>query len=212
VLFLDELPEFGRHVIEGLRQPLEDRFVTVARIANSVTYPADFLLVAAANPCPCGYLGSQARACVCPPHVVQRYRAKISGPLLDRIDLHVEVPSLKIDEITEEAQGVEPSVSIRARVVKARGLQRERFHSIGLFENAQMNVRQIKTFCRLTKEGKDLVRTAIRQLGLSARAYDRILRVARTIADLEQAESIEPRHLGEAIGYRVLDRASQAMV
>ncbi len=206
VLFLDEFPEFGRSVIEALRQPLEDRFVTVVRVANSVKYPSDFLLVAAANPCPCGYLGSQVRPCVCPAHAVQKYRSKISGPLLDRIDLHVEVPCLKIDEITEEPRGVESSASVRGRVVRARGIQSERFRGLGIFENGQMSVRQIKTFCPLEKEGKDLIRQAIKRLGLSARAYDRILRVARTIADLEGSAGIEQRHIGEAIGYRVLDR------
>ena len=206
VLFLDELPEFGRSVIEGLRQPLEDRFVTVVRIAGSVKYPSDFLLVAAANPCPCGYLGSHVRSCVCPIGAIQRYRAKISGPLLDRIDLHVEVPSLKIEEMMEPQRDMESSASIRARVVEARKIQNERFHAHGILENGQMNVRLIKMFCPLEKEGKELVKQAIRRLGLSARAYDRILRMGRTIADLEGAADIQPRHLGEAIGYRVLDR------
>lgn len=212
VLFLDEFPEFGRSVLEGLRQPLEDRFVTVARIANSVKYPADFLLVAAANPCPCGYLGSQSRPCICPPHLVQRYRAKISGPLLDRIDLHVEVPSLKIDEITETPAPCESSHQIRERVMRARTAQNKRFHELGFFENGQMTVRHIKTFCSIDKTAKELLKEAIRKLGLSARAYDRILRVARTIADLDGVEHILPSHVGEAIGYRILDRATQPPV
>lgn len=206
VLFLDEFPEFGRSVLEGLRQPLEDRFVTVVRVANSVRYPADFLLVAAANPCPCGYLGSSTRPCVCVPTAVQKYRSKISGPLLDRIDLHVDVPALKLDEITEEATEAEGSGEIRRRVVEARGVQTERFSKIGIQENGQMNVRLIKQFCPLSKEGKDLIRQAIKRLGLSARAYDRILRVARTIADLEGQKDIHPKHLAEAVSYRVLDR------
>jgi len=211
VLFLDEFPEFGRDVLEGLRQPLEDRFVTVVRMAASVRYPSDFLLVAAANPCPCGYLGSTVRTCTCPSPAVQKYRAKISGPLLDRIDLHVEVPSLKIEEITEEPQGVEGSAGIRERVVKARHLQRDRFRSIGIFENGQMNVRHLRSFCRLDAPGKDLVKQAIKRLGLSARAYDRILKVSRTIADLEGAESILSPHVSEAIGYRVLDRTQEGV-
>ncbi len=206
VLFLDEFSEFGRNVLEGLRQPLEDRFVTVARIANSVKYPADFLLVAAANPCPCGYLGSEMRPCVCPASHIQKYRAKISGPLLDRIDLHIEVPSLMIDEITEEGMGGESSSQIRLRVTAARERQRRRLQPTGLFTNSQMNVRQIKSFCALDPGGKALIKQAIKKLGLSARAYDRILRVSRTIADLAGEEAITSAHLSEAIGYRVLDR------
>jgi magnesium chelatase family protein len=211
VLFLDEFAEFSRNVLEGLRQPLEDRHVTVVRVANAVKFPSDFLLVAAANPCPCGYLGSPNRPCACPASAVQKYRAKISGPLLDRIDLHVEVPTLKIDEITDEAASPpEPSSAIRARVETARALQRHRFrahHLQHIFENGQLSVRQLKAFCALDAAGKSLIRDAISRLGLSARAYDRILRVARTIADLAGADHISPPHLAEAIGYRVLDRA-----
>lgn len=206
VLFLDEFPEFGRHVLEGLRQPLEDRFVTVARVANVVKYPADFLLVAAANPCPCGYLGSDMKPCACPPHAVQKYRMKISGPLLDRIDLHIEVPSLKIEEIAEEPIGNEPSFSIRSRVMQARRRQRDRLAKFGLYENGQMNVKQIKLFCPLNSEGKHLLKQAVKKLGLSARAYDRVLKVSRTISDLEGSQDIQPAHLVEALGYRVLDR------
>jgi magnesium chelatase family protein len=212
VLFLDEFLEFSRGVLESLRQPLEDRFVTVARVAQSVKYPADFLLVAAANPCPCGYLGSATRACSCQPYVIQKYRAKISGPLLDRIDLHVEVPSLKIDEITESSAPAESSSEIRQRVVRARNIQIRRFNELGFFENSQMSVRDIKAFCPINKEEKSLLKEAIRKLGFSARAYDRVLRVARTIADLERVENISVKHLGEAVGYRILDRAEAAAV
>ncbi len=211
VLFLDEFPEFGRHVLESLRQPLEDRFVTVARVAGTVRYPSDFLLVAAANPCPCGYLGSSVRPCSCSPHAVARYQSKISGPLLDRVDLHVDVPALPIDEIAEPAAS-EGSAQIRHRVVTARRRQRERFSSIGIFENGQMNLKQIKTFCALNVDGKNLMRQAIKKLGFSARAYDRVLRVARTIADLSGADLIEPSHVAEAISYRVLDRTKSEIL
>lgn len=207
VLFLDEFPEFGRAVLEGLRQPLEDRFVTIVRVSNAVRYPSDFLLVAAANPCPCGYLGSQTKACVCTPPALAKYRSKLSGPLLDRIDLHVEVPALKIEEMTEESSGAEKSAIIQARVMAARARQRERFTELSIYENGQMNVRQIKSYCALASEGKDLLKQAIQRLGLSARAYDRILRVARTIADLSGANTIQTEHLAEAVGYRVLDRS-----
>lgn len=207
VLFLDEFPEFNREVLEGLRQPLEDRFVTIVRVANAVKYPSDFLLVAAANPCPCGYLGSEIRPCRCPMHLVQRYRAKISGPLLDRIDMHVDVPSLKIEEITENILPGENSAQIRKRVTDARAIQMARLKSERLVENGQMGVRQIRKYCDLDGDGKSLIKQAIKKLGLSARAYDRILRMSRTIADLDQSERIKIHHLSEAIGYRILDRA-----
>jgi magnesium chelatase family protein len=210
VLFLDELPEFGRSVIESLRQPLEDRFVTVARVANSVRYPCDFLLIAAANPCPCGYLGSSSRPCVCPPHAVLKYRSKLSGPLVDRIDLHVEVPALNIEEISGDQVRSEKSTEIRERVTRARQRQNERLKDYGLYENGQMGVRQIRTFCVLEPEAKGILRQAIQRMGLSARAYDRILRVARTIADIEGCDSIGTAHVAEAVGYRLLDRPSSA--
>jgi len=210
VLFLDEFPEFSRGVLEVLRQPLEDRFVTVARVASSVKYPSDFLLVAAANPCPCGYLGSQVRRCTCSSFAIRRYRSRISGPLLDRIDLHIEVPSLKIEEMMEDSANAEPSKNVRARVVLARAIQHERLGKFGLYENGQMGVRHIRAFCRLEKEGKDLLKHAIKRLGLSARAYDRILRVSRTVADLDQSKNMEAKHVAEAIGYRALDRNSES--
>lgn len=210
ILFLDEFPEFGRHALESLRQPLEDRFVTVARVAGTIRYPSDFLLVAAANPCPCGYLGSTSRSCVCSPSMILRYQSKISGPLLDRVDLHVDVPALGLDEITDEPEAGENSAQIRERVVLARERQQKRFEDIpGLFENGQMNVKQIKAYCSLTFEGKNLLRQAIKKLGFSARAYDRVLRVARTIADLAGEAQIQPSHVAEAISYRVLDRAKK---
>lgn len=206
VLFLDELPEFARSVIEALRQPLEDRFVTVARVASTVRYPSDFLLVAAANPCPCGYLGSTVRACACPPSGIQKYKAKLSGPLLDRIDLHVEVPALLIDEIAGEAPPAEPSSAIRARVEAARARQNRRLKPHGLYENGQMGVRQVRIFCPLAAEPKALLKSAIQRMGLSARAYDRILRVSRTIADLDGTDEIRPSDVAEAIAYRFLDK------
>lgn len=206
VLFLDEFPEFDRSVLESLRQPLEDRYVTIVRVANSVKYPSDFLLIAAANPCPCGYYGSSVRPCSCAAVLIQKYRGKISGPLLDRIDLHVEVPALKIEEITEEQIKSETSANIKTRVMRAKAIQSERFGEAGIYENGQMNVSQIKIHCTLDKEGKDILKGAIKKLGLSARAYDRILRVSRTIADLEGKVAIEAAHVAEAIGYRILDR------
>jgi magnesium chelatase family protein len=210
-LFLDEFPEFEKRVLESLRQPLEDRFVTVVRIANSVKYPADFLLVAAANPCPCGYLGSQIRACVCPPHAVQRYRAKISGPLLDRIDLHVEVNPVSYDELSSQERPKLDSAAIRERVLVARAIQAERFKGMkDVYCNAQMPSRMVREVCALTKEGLALLKTAMERLQLSARAYDRILKVARTAADLSGSPDIRINDLSEAIHYRSLDREGWA--
>lgn len=206
VLFLDEFPEFGRHVLEGLRQPLEDRMVTIVRVASAVSFPSDFLLVAAANPCPCGYLGSPSHACVCTPFQLKKYRNRISGPLMDRIDLHVDVPALQVDELMDPHRPGEPSAAIRQRVQLARRRQADRLSELGLFENAQMNTRQIQKFCPIGPEGKQILRKAIHAFGLSARAYDRILRVGRTIADLEGSEGVQPAHLAEAISFRFLDR------
>ncbi len=209
VLFLDEFPEFNRDVLESLRQPLEDRFVNVVRVASSARFPSDFLLVAAANPCPCGYFGSQVKPCVCSPSNIERYRSKISGPLMDRIDLHVEVPALNAEEITGESGPIENSCVIRERVIRARKIQRLRLYSEGLFVNNQMTIRHLKQFCVLDDSGRNLLRQAIKRLGLSARGSDRILKVSRTIADLEGSENIQPSHLSEAIGLRVLDRESR---
>ncbi|MEO8149911.1 MAG: YifB family Mg chelatase-like AAA ATPase [Bacteroidia bacterium] len=206
VLFLDELPEFKRTVLEVMRQPLEERKVTISRAKFAVEYPASFMLVASMNPCPCGYYNHPDKECVCAPGVVQKYLNKISGPLLDRIDLHVEVTPVPFSELTKERLS-EKSDTIRDRVVVARDIQTERFKdSENIFCNAQMNTKQLRTICKLTDDGMQLLKTAMDRLGLSARAYDRILKVARTIADLAGSENIKTEHLAEAIQYRSLDR------
>jgi magnesium chelatase family protein len=207
VLFLDELPEFHRDVLEALRQPLEEGTVTVSRATHSVTFPANFLLVAAMNPCPCGYATDATRKCQCSPQQIRNYRRRISGPLLDRFDIHLEVPRLTAEEILEPGAG-EPSVSIRARVLHARERQKERFEMLGLpiSCNAQIPPRALREICVLDADAKEILRSAIQSLGLSARAHDRIVKVARTIADLEGSETIRPRHIAEAITYRSLDR------
>ncbi len=204
VLFLDELPEFKRNVLEVLRQPLESGSITVSRSLVSVTYPARFMLVAAMNPCPCGYFTDSRRQCRCAPHQIRQYRAKISGPLLDRIDIHIEVPSVRYRELTGKSDG-ETSETIKRRVNRARDIQKGRFRGAALC-NAGMSNRQIKSCCILDEESRRLVEMAVDRLGLSARAYTRILKVARTIADLEGEESIRPSHVSEAIQYRTLDR------
>lgn len=205
VLFLDELPEFKRDALEVLRQPLEDGVVTIARVQASLQYPARFILAAAMNPCVCGYYGDNFRQCTCSPQMVRKYQQKISGPLLDRIDLHVDVPRLAEDELVNYPPA-EPSASIRQRVCRAREGQAARFEGRPLFCNAQMSPREIKEFCPTTDDVKMLLRAAIQQLSLSARAYDRILKVSRTIADLDGAEQIQVAHIAEAIQYRTLDR------
>ena len=205
VLFLDELPEFKRSVLEVLRQPIEDGIVTISRALTSVTYPACFMLAAAMNPCPCGYFTDPKHDCSCAPSQIQRYRSRISGPLLDRIDLHIEVPPLRYREITTESQG-EPSDVVRTRVKGARAIQQERFRRTQTFCNAQMSARQLRRHCPVGPDGQRLLETALERLGLSARAHDRILKVARTIADLEGHETIRTDHLAEAIQYRTLDR------
>jgi magnesium chelatase family protein len=206
VLFLDELPEFARNVLEVLRQPLEDGFVTISRTRLSVTYPANFMLVCAMNPCPCGHLTDPNQSCTCDPPLVQRYLTRVSGPLLDRIDLHIEVPAVKYRELASKDRG-ESSERIRVRVGGAREVQARRFAGrIGLYANADMQSREIREFCTLDEKGENLLRLASTKLGLSARAYDRILKVARTIADLSRTESIRPEHISEAIQYRSLDR------
>jgi magnesium chelatase family protein len=205
VLFLDELPEFRKNVLEVMRQPLEDGKVTISRAVTSITYPASFMLVAAMNPCPCGYLGDPHKECVCSPIQIQRYRAKVSGPLLDRIDIHIEVPPVRYKELSSESGG-EGSSDIRGRVNRARERQRKRFGKTGIHSNAQMSSRYIRKFSKPDESGLKLLETAIDRLGLSARAYDRILKVARTIADLDESETVLSHHISEAIQYRTLDR------
>jgi magnesium chelatase family protein len=206
VLFLDELPEFRKNVLEVLRQPLEDGAVTIARAAMSLSYPARFMLAAAMNPCPCGWFGDPHHSCSCPPLEVQRYLARVSGPLLDRIDIHLEVPAVKYQALTAAGAG-EPSEAIRERVDRARVWQRERFaRRPGIYANAHMAPRDIRAFCRVTDGADALLRTAIARLGLSARGYHRVLKIARTVADLAGAAELEPKHVSEAIQYRSLDR------
>jgi magnesium chelatase family protein len=205
VLFLDELPEFKRSALEVLRQPLEDGHVTISRSAGKVTLPCNFMLVAAMNPCPCGYLGDPKHACRCSPSQIQRYRARISGPLLDRIDIHIEAPALSIAELRSDQAG-ESSAAMRGRVETARGRQRARFAGTRIVANARMTQTQIKRHCPLDPALGDLLQQAMEQLHLSARAYDRILKVARTIADLAGADRVASPHLLEAIQYRSLDR------
>ncbi len=210
VLFCDELPEFNRSVLEVMRQPLEDRRITISRSKYSVEYPCSFMFVASMNPCPCGYYGDPTHRCVCSPGQIQRYMNKISGPLLDRIDIQVEITPVPFDDISRAAPG-EPSAAIRERVVRARRLQEERYHShAGIHCNAQMTERMIHQYAEPDADGIELLRMAMRRLSLSARAYNRILKVARTIADLAGSEKVAAEHLGEAIGYRNLDRGDWA--
>ena len=208
VLFLDELPEFPRNVLEVMRQPLEDGTVSIARASMSLTFPARFMLAAAMNPCPCGYFNDRTRECKCTPPMIQRYVSKISGPLLDRIDIHIDVPAVNYKELRSKAT-TEPSASIRERVLSARERQLTRFRQAGekFFANAQMGSRQIRAHCELSPDCERLLERAMTQQGLSARAHDRILKVSRTIADLEGAEQIEAKHIAEAIQYRTLDRS-----
>jgi magnesium chelatase family protein len=205
ILFLDELPEFKRNALEVLRQPLENGVVSVSRAAAAVTYPAQFVLVAAMNPCPCGYFGDSRHHCTCTPGMTNRYRSKISGPLMDRIDIHVNVPSVPYKELSGEYSG-EKSETIRQRVFDARERQLKRFKSDKLFANGQMKTRHIKKYCALSEPAHSLLDSAMQRLGLSARAYSRILKVARTVADLDGADSINSTHVSEAIQYRMLDR------
>ena len=210
VLFLDELPEFKRTVLEVMRQPLEDRVVTISRAKFSVEYPASFMLIASMNPCPCGYYNHPEKECVCPPGTVQKYLNKISGPLLDRIDIHVEVTPVSYNELAAE-QRSEKSERVRTRVINARGIQEKRFEKTeGVHCNAQIGAKQLREVCKINEAGNKLLKTAMERLGLSARAYDRILKVARTIADLDSSENIETNHLAEAIQYRSLDREGWA--
>ncbi|MDD4233746.1 MAG: YifB family Mg chelatase-like AAA ATPase, partial [Candidatus Cloacimonetes bacterium] len=207
VLFLDELPEFKRPVLEVLRQPLEDGIVTISRAATSLTFPAEFMLIASMNPCPCGYYGANIpnHECTCDPGSISRYRNRISGPLLDRIDIHVEVPTVAYKDLSALPSG-DTSAQIRQRVNKAREIQHKRFEHKGIFNNSQMNSKMMREFCSLDSASHALMQNAIDKMGYSARVFDRILKVARTIADLEDEEQIKSEHISEAIQYRTLDR------
>jgi magnesium chelatase family protein len=205
VLFLDELPEFKRNVLEVLRQPIEDGQVTISRAISSVTYPASIMLVCAMNPCPCGYMGDAHHQCTCSPSQIHRYRQRVSGPLLDRIDIHVEVPAVAYKELSQDHRG-ESSENIRVRVQESKHVQVERFKKDNIFSNAKMRSKQIKKYCTLQPDAHTILETAMQKLGLSARAYTRILKVSRTIADLSGSEQLEAEHVSEAIQYRTLDR------
>jgi len=211
VLFLDELPEFKRTVLEVMRQPLEERKVTISRARFAVEYPASFMLVASMNPCPCGYYNHPEKECVCGPGVVQKYLSKISGPLLDRIDIHIEVTPVSFDELANRKQSKEDSKTVRERVLKAREFQKGRFEKTeGIYSNAMMPTNMVMEICKINEVGQNLLKTAMQRLNLSARAYDRILKVSRTIADLAQNDEIKIEHLAEAIHYRSLDRENWA--
>jgi len=208
VLFLDEMPEFGKNVLEAMRQPLEDGYVNIVRAAMSITYPASFMLVGAMNPCPCGYLGDPGKDCNCSPLQIEKYRGRLSGPLLDRIDIHCDVPAVRFRELTDKSVG-ESSADVKARVDRARSLQAGRFgsgKSGTIFSNSRMGTREIKKYCEVSEDSKRLLETAVERLGLSARAYTRVLKVARTIADLDNEEALKTSHIAEAIQYRTLDR------
>lgn len=206
ILFLDELPEFKRNVLEVLRQPLENGFVTVSRAAATVTYPAQFVLVSSMNPCPCGYYGDNSRhQCTCTPNMIARYRSRVSGPLMDRIDIHVDVPAVPYKDLSNDYFG-EKSEDVRHRVIKARDVQLNRFKDDRIFANGQMKTRHIKKYCKLTESAHSLLDVAMQKLGLSARAYSRILKVSKTIADLDGSASVDSHHIAEAIQYRTLDR------
>ncbi len=205
VLFLDELPEFKRNVLEVLRQPLENGVVTVSRAVATVSYPAQFVLISAMNPCPCGFYGDFRHSCSCTPGMISRYRARVSGPLLDRIDIHIDVPAVPYKELSNDYTG-EKSEVIRQRVIEARNIQLKRFKDDKIFANGQMKTRHMKKYCKLTEDAHKLLDTAMQKLGLSARAYSRILKVSRTIADLDNSETIQGYHIAEAIQYRTLDR------
>jgi magnesium chelatase family protein len=208
VLFLDELPEFKRSVLEVMRQPLEERRVTISRAKFSIEYPASFMLVASMNPCPCGYFNHPEKECVCGLPQVQRYLSKISGPLLDRIDIHIEVTPVSFEQLTDMRKA-EPSINIRERVIKAREIQGIRYADMeGIYCNAQMSSTMAREYCMLSNVGQNLLKNAMNKLQLSARAYDRILKVARTISDLAGSEEIKIEHLAEAIQYRSVDRES----
>jgi magnesium chelatase family protein len=205
VLFLDELPEFKQNVLEVMRQPLEDREVTIARASSTLKFPSNFIMVAAMNPCPCGYYGDPTRDCSCPPSKIRSYLGRISGPLLDRIDIHIEVPALKYDELAQK-KDAEKSETIRSRVIRARSVQTQRYKGRNIYCNSGMNQKDLKTYCGLSEASNSILKRAIETLSLSARAYNRILKVARTIADMNGKEDIAVEHIAEAVQYRSLDR------
>lgn len=205
VLFLDELPEFNQNTLEVLRGPLEDNFVTISRLNASITYPCNFMFVASMNPCPCGYYGSSEKECSCKPEQIKKYINKISGPLLDRIDIHIEVNSVKYNKLNSNEK-IENSQAIRERVNKARKKQNDRYKEYNIFSNSELTPSLIEKFCNLNQRSRMLLENAFEKLGLSARAYGRILKVARTIADLDNSENILEKHIAEAIQYRSLDR------
>lgn len=205
VLFLDELPEFNKNTLEVMRGPLEDGIVTISRINATLTYPCDFMFVASMNPCPCGYYGSKDKECNCSPQMISKYMGKISGPLLDRIDIQIEVTAVKYKKLDSEEK-IETSKEIKQRVDKARQIQRDRYKEEKIYSNSQLTPKLIEKYCKLDKKGKVILQAAFEKLGLSARAYGRILKVARTIADLDNKEDIEEKHIAEAIQYRSLDK------
>lgn len=205
VLFLDELPEFNRNVLESLRVPLEDRKVSISRINSKLTYPCEFMLIASMNPCQCGYYGSREKKCCCKPEQIKKYINRISGPLLDRIDIHIEVDQIPYDQLKQK-QKVQTSEEIRNRVNQARKIQIERYQEYHIFSNSELTTQLIEKFCKLDTKSKQILEKAFTKLRLSARAYHRILKVARTIADLEASKEIQEKHVTEAIQYRSLDR------
>ena len=201
MLFLDEVPEFGTRVLEVMRQPMEDKVVTISRAQGTLTFPANFTLIGAMNPCPCGYFGDPSRECTCPLSMVSRYQKRLSGPLLDRIDIHIDVPRVNYEKLTDDRLG-EPSEAIRKRVEKARRAQRQRFEGTAMTCNADMGPAEVREYCQLDGAGQSLLRAAMEQLQMSARAFHRVLKLGRTIADLAGSETIETAHLAEAIQYR----------
>ena len=205
VLFLDELPEFSRSAMEVMRQPIEDGVITISRVAGAVTYPCSVMLVCAMNPCPCGFFGHPTKKCTCAPGAVTRYMSKVSGPLIDRIDIHIEVPPVDFDELSDVQQG-ESSAEIKKRVDKARDIQRERFKNDGISSNAKMTAEAVRKYCVMTDTASSMLKNAFDRLGLSARGYDKVLKVARTVADLDGSDIIDVKHIAEAIQYRSLDR------
>jgi len=203
VLFLDEFVEFPRAVLEVLRQPLEDGKIVIARARMRLEFPSDFILLAAMNPCPCGYLGDSEKQCTCNEHQIKQYRSKISGPLLDRIDIVIDVPRLKINELMENSsEKIETSEQIRERVIKARNIQMKRYEGLGIYTNSELTPKLIKQYCKLDAQGSSLIKMAVQKFNLSARAYDRLLKLARTIADLDNSENIQAIHVAQAIQYR----------